>query len=390
MHKRNTNKATGCIQTKEGRANYYVVLNSYDKNSKRIRKWIYTDIPIKGDSKRKIKAKLAEILAEQGNEYVDFSKDTNFVIFMQNWLETYKLSISITTYDAYKIIMNAHVVPFFEQKKLKVSDVTPAVIQQYVSFKLSELSPNTVRKHLANISSCLDTAVKQNIISVNPVKRIELPKKEKYNGAKIYNEKQIERLLEISKDDPLEIVILLTLFYGLRRSEILGLMWRAIDFDSKTIAIKHTVVRIGKDIHKLDRTKNDSSYTTFPIPDKIISELKKLYDHQQELKSSRPDYQDNGYVCTKPTGELYRPDFITQHFRRLIKNNDMPHIRFHDLRHSSASFLKYLGFDLKDIQIWLRHKDIQTTMNLYTHLDMSAKLNISNSLDARFQLLNAK
>ena len=61
----------------------------------------------------------------------------------------------------------------------------------------------------------------------------------------------------------------------------------------------------------------------------------------------------------------------------------MPRIRFHDLRHSSASYLKYLGFDLKDIQVWLRHKDIQTTMNLYTHLDMEAEINIANKIDER-------
>jgi len=67
----------------------------------------------------------------------------------------------------------------------------------------------------------------------------------------------------------------------------------------------------------------------------------------------------------------------------------MPHIRFHDLRHSSASYLKSLGFDLKDIQTWLRHKDIQTTMNLYTHLDMDAKSNIADSLDAKFKMLES-
>jgi len=62
----------------------------------------------------------------------------------------------------------------------------------------------------------------------------------------------------------------------------------------------------------------------------------------------------------------------------------MPHIRFHDLRHSSACYLKYLGFDLKDIQIWLRHKDIQTTMNIYMNIDMEAKTEIANKLNDKF------
>jgi integrase len=74
----------------------------------------------------------------------------------------------------------------------------------------------------------------------------------------------------------------------------------------------------------------------------------------------------------------------------LLKKSGMPHIRFHDLRHSSANYLKFLGFDLKDIQTWLRHKDIQTTMNIYVDLDMAAKSNIANNLDAKFRLLEAK
>jgi len=88
--------------------------------------------------------------------------------------------------------LNLHIMPYFEKKKLRVIDMTPACIQQYVSYKLKQFSPNTIRKHLANISKCLDSAVKQNIIAYNPVKRIEIPKKIKFTGAKHCNERQIE------------------------------------------------------------------------------------------------------------------------------------------------------------------------------------------------------
>ena len=83
---------------------------------------------------------------------------------MIDWLELLRPSISPTTYDAYRMAINAHVLPYFEGKKLKVTEITPAIIQQYINFKLKELSPNTVRKHLANISKCLDGAVKQNML----------------------------------------------------------------------------------------------------------------------------------------------------------------------------------------------------------------------------------
>ena len=171
----------------------------------------------------------------------------------------------------------------------------------------------------------------------------------------------------------------------------MGLKWNAVDFETKTLTIKHTVSRIGKNIHQHDRTKNDSSNATFPIPEKILGELEELKKYQQEMKILQPnDYHDSDYIFTKPNGELLSPDYISQHFKLLLEKNNMPPIRFHDLRHSSASYLKALGFDLKDIQTWLRHKDIQTTMNLYTHLDMEAKTNIADSLDARLQMLEAK
>ena len=210
--------------------------------------------------------------------------------------------------------------------------------------------------------------------------RIEKPKIIKYKGAKFYNEKQIEQLLEHSKGDPLEIVILL------RRSEVLGLKWSAVDFANKTIAIEHTIAKTGNIVHRQNRTKNDASNATFPMSDRILSALRQWQMRQQELKELQPnDFPEIEYVCTYADGRPLSPDYVTQHFVRLLNNVGLPRIRFHDLRHSSASYLKFLGFDLKDIQVWLRHKDIQTTLNLYTHLDMEAKKNIANSIDARLR-----
>ena len=210
----------GSLHTKSGGKNYYAVISGYDGNGKRQQKWINTDVSVKGNNKRKAEARLAEILAEYGEGGITVAKDVYFADFMVQWLETLKIHIAPTTYDGYKYILNSHILPFFNQRRLKVKDVTPAVIQKYVNTKLGEgLKPNSVQRHLANLSKCLDSAVKQNIIAFNPVKRIEKPKKEKFTGAKRYNDQQIEQLLECFKDDPLEIVILLTLFYGLRRSD---------------------------------------------------------------------------------------------------------------------------------------------------------------------------
>jgi len=218
---------TAICQEKKDRPNYYVVLDYINETTgKRERKWISTDIPIKGNNKRRAEERRKEVLAEfedLQNQNVDLSNDVLFVDFLRNWLEDHKYSIANITYDGYNFVLERHLFPFFAPKKLKVKDLTPAHIQQYKVFKLGSVSPNTVIKQLRVISKCLDNAVRQNIIAFNPVKRIDMPKKITYTGAKHYNEKQIEQLLEYSKGDPLEIVVLLTVFYGLRRSEVLGL-----------------------------------------------------------------------------------------------------------------------------------------------------------------------
>ena len=377
------------LQIKPNGKNYYAVISAPDEFGKRKQKWVNTHVPVKGSNKRKAENKLSEILAEYNEGGTSVFKDADFAEFMVQWLEIAKSNLSPVTYDGYKAAMNAHILPHFAAKSFRVKDITPTVIQGYIHDRLEYgLSANTVRRQLANISKCLDSAVKQNIIAFNPVNRVEKPKVQKFTGAKAYNQSQIDKLFEISKGDPLEIVILLTLFYGFRRSEVLGLKWDAIDLEERTLTVKHTVIRMGKNIHKLDRTKNDSSYATFPIPGNVLEKLLELKKKQEEQRALQPnDYCDEGYVCAKHDGRVFRPCYISQHFALLLKKNGMPHIRFHDLRHSSASYLKHLGFDLKDIQTWLRHKDIQTTMNIYTHLDMEAKNNIADVLSEKFQML---
>jgi len=378
----------GCVAVKKGRPYYFIVLDYVDGQGERKRPWIKTDILVKGNNKRRANARRDEVVAEYNSQKVDLSKDTLFVDFMTQWLEMSKLNLTIaaSTYDGYKGVMNKHILPFFEPLKLRVRDVTPGHIQQYIKHTLSpKVSGNTVRNHLANLSKCLESAVKQNIIAFNPVKRIDRPKKKKFTGAKYYNERQIEQLLDISKGDPLEIVILLTVFYGLRRSEVLGIKWNAIDFENDTMAINHTVVQLSKE-YREDSTKNDASNSIVPLTNNIVQRLKWWRTQQEQHKLLQPnDYIDEGYVCTQIDGSLIKPHYVSDHFKLLLAKNNMPPIRFHDLRHSSAGYLKHLGFDLKDIQVWLRHGDISTTMNIYVHLNMDAKRAIAENLSQRFQ-----
>jgi integrase len=331
--------ATLCI--KKERPNYFVLIRYKDETTgKERQRWVSTDIPVKGNNKRKADEKLKEVLSDFGTQQLDLSKDVLFDVFLENWLESSRHSIEQTTYDAYKLNIDRRIIPFFRPKKIRLRDLTPAHIQQFVNHCLKTVSANTVRKYLANISKCLDNAVKQSFIAFNPVKRIDLPKKVKYTGAKFFNEKQIEALIEGSKSDPLETVILLTVFYGLRRSEAIGIKWDSVDFVNDTIAIRHTVVCVNKVTYKKDSTKNDSSNDTLAMPGIIKDRLLRQREEQDKYRLLLPnDYVDEGYVCTQPDGNVIKPNYVSQHFKLLLKRIGLPDIRFHDLRHSAASYL---------------------------------------------------
>jgi integrase len=200
-------------------------------------------------------------------------------------------------------------------------------------------------------------------------------------------------LFGIVKGSRLELAVILGAFYGLRRSEVVGLKWDAIDFNRKTIAIKHTVTEVtidGKTIIVVkDRTKTKSSYRFLPLVKPFEELLLKLKAEQAENrkvcgKMYCKDYLE--YIYVNELGERIRPNFITQNFSITLNNNKLKKIRFHDLRHSCASLLYANGVSLKEIQEWLGHSDISTTSNIYTHLDFNSKISSANAIISFFPI----
>ena len=152
---------TATLQVKKDRPNYYILIRYKDElTGKERQKWITTDISVKGNNKRKAETRLKEVLIEFLREQTDFSKNGLFIDFMREWLENLKPSVEETTHERYVLIFKKYIIPFFEPKRLKVKEITPVHIQQYINFALQKVSANTVHKHLANISRCLNSAVR--------------------------------------------------------------------------------------------------------------------------------------------------------------------------------------------------------------------------------------
>lgn len=166
---------------------------------------------------------------------------------------------------------------------------------------------------------------------------------------------------------------MLTVYYGLRRSEAVGLKWSAIDFEKQTVSIQNTVVQFNTVLEK-ETTKTKSSRRTYPMSPEIVNILLKIKSRQDEMKKTLgAGYHDNGYVFIWDDGTFFRPDYITSKFQKVLKENGLPRIRFHDLRHTTASIMVENGADLKRVSEWFGHSNVGTTANIYAHLTFETK-----------------
>ena len=305
-----------------------------------------------------------------------------------------KPSVEPTTYAAYDLTIRKRLIPYFDKHfpKLLLRDVTAKHIQDYYTYELEELgvSANTVIHRHANIRKALQYAFKTDLIDSNPADKVQRPKKVKFETIP-YNGEELEELFAAVKGTDLELGVILAAFYGLRRSEVVGLKWDAIDFDRKVITIRHTVTQTivdGKYVELAkDRTKTKSSHRSLPLVppfEALLKELRKKQEEYMDLcgNSYCEDYLD--YVYVNAIGQRIKPGYLTQAFPEFLEKHGLRRIRFHDLRHSCATLLYANGVALKDIQEWLGHSDIGTTSNIYTHLDYNSKVASANKIPGYF------
>ena len=183
-------------------------------------------------------------------------------------------------------------------------------------------------------------------------------------------------------------MIYVTLYYGLRKSEVLGLRWSAIDFEKNTMTLNHTVVKIKRGSLAKDTMKTSSSYRTYELIEDVRNVLLELRERQSVNKMLLgSEYEDNDYIFKCENGKLFRPDTVTRTVERHLREKGMEQITYHSLRHSTASILYDMGWDIMDIKHWLRHSSIDVTADIYTHISQKRKASLSKKLAGTFDLL---
>lgn len=373
----------GHLQEKKGY--FYIVLNYKDHEGKRKTKWLPTGLTAKGNKKR------AEVLLNKARkEFVIESPvptdDMSFHAYLEQWVEIAKSTIQINTYATYVSLLKASILPYFKEKNIALQDLKPKDLQDFYTVQLRRVKASTVIHYHAIIHKALKYAVKVDLIPVNPATKVERPRQDRFVGS-FYDSQEVNRLFEVAKGTKMELPIIFGAFYGLRRGEILGLKWEAIDFNNNTIVINHTVVTFNLDgkhvIHAADSTKTKSSMRTLPLVPAVKEKLLKAKEQQEYYRkicgnSYNKEYLS--YICVNEIGVRLRPGYITSTFPKLLEEHGFRRIRFHDLRHSCASLLLANNVPMKQIQDWLGHSDFSTTANIYAHLDYSSKLSSAQAM----------
>ena len=373
----------------EDKGKYYAVINLPNTDGKRKTKWHTLNLEAKKGNKKEAQHRLNQILDKYnaGDLYLAETMthaeqernrlaNMDLIDYLEEWLEGHQYNIERQTYHQYKRYINGHMRTFFTPLHLTVKTVTGDEINDFYTFlRNADLKGSTCQRYHSVLHKAFVDAVKRRIVPANPVDQANRPKKEQFISG-FYNAEEVKHLLELTRDDEIYIPILLAAYYGLRRSEVVGVKWSAIDFTENTLTIRHTVHSTEEGLVTKDRLKTKSSYRTLTLEPFVREELLK---HREEIERMKKvmrsayskEYTD--YVCVDALGRLYDPDFISNHFGQLLEKLKLKKIRFHDLRHSCASVLLAQGVPMKQIQEWLGHSDMSTTANIYSHLDAVSK-----------------
>lgn len=297
--------------------------------------------------------------------------------YLKKWLEEYaQRNVSARTFRDYNGVVRNHLIPYLGQ--LKLSELQSRHIIKYQNDKLDNgrlngeggLSKRTVENHHRILSQALKHAVHTyNILDSNPCNGVTAPQPDKPD-INTLTEKEVNKLLDLIEDDYIFYTIIYVAVYtGLRRSELLALRWKDIDLDEQVLQVRRAVNEVSGQGLVYKETKNTSSQRSVNFDDDVTKVLR--YYVKKQFKF----YGKENLVFVNNEGEAIRPDYVTKKFKREIRKMNLEDVRFHDLRHTHATWLLKLGINPKIVQERLGHYDISTTLDVYSHVTPSMQKN---------------
>lgn len=339
-----------------------------------------------GKTRKEVQEKLKIALREQQQGTLVTAPHQKLEDFLQQWLEdTQRDSIKPRSYERYEEIVRLHIVPGLGRVQLQ--KLTPQQVQSFYAKKIKEgYKAITVASFHKVLHKALDTAVRWNLVSKNVCDVVSVPRVEEFEIHPLTVE-QIRKLLEVAKGHSSEALIKLAIATGLRRGELMALKWSDIDLNAGVLQVQRNLVRVPSKLpgkgYVESETKTKKSRRSVMIASFALEALREHRSRQlHALAAAGPLWQYNNYVFSTSVGTHIHPTRdMSDVLDKLLEKACLPHIRFHDLRHSAATLLMSQGVHPKVVQEFLGHSTITMTMDTYSHVlpsmqqDAISKLN---------------
>lgn len=337
------------------------------KDGKRRKKFFYGN-PDESDKKQKsdINSRMNALIYEIENNLYASESNASLEEYLKEWFKIYTVDLQETTRQLYKIYMDKHIIPHLGD--LKIKKIMPMQLQEFYNLKAQTLSGKSVAKLHNFLNRVLKDAYKNRLIKYNPCDGVDKPKPKKFIPT-IYTQEEFNKLMLLVEGTFDEVCILLAGVCGLRRGEIFGLRLRDIDFKECKISIVETMVRMNGDWLIKD-PKSETSRRRLKVPSFVTKVIN--------------DYLIGVKVVPERICGQYKPSSYSQHFKKLLEDNGLPHIRLHDLRHFNATMM--MKYDIPDTVASgrLGHSQVQMT-RYYQHSSSDMDNEASNVLENIFK-----
>ena len=351
-------------------------------SGQRKRKTIY------GSSRQDVKQKITLFNVEVATKgYVDTS-DMTIEKFLSEWVENLE-SVRFNTRNSYEDNIRLHINPHIG--KIRLQKLRSLDIQRLLStIKEKGLSPRTCQYVFAILRKALNQAVKWNMINFNPSDGVDRPRVPKYEIEPL-TAKEAKKFLDTAKErkDPFYSLFLLALSTGMRSGELLGLEWEDVDLENGRISVRHTLNAKTK---TLAEPKTARARRVIELTDLATQALKEHKKEQAEIRA-QADSWDSTFNLVFPTGvgTPFDHSHLTQrHFHPILKQAELPKIRFHDLRHTAATLLLQAGEHPKVVQEMLGHSTISMTLATYSHVLPSMQKDAAKKMNELLQESSSK
>jgi integrase len=322
-----------------------------------------------GKTRREVGERLTKAKADRDQGLIFDEENMTVAEYLDKWLKSsVRGSVRRSTFDCYEVICRRHIVPALGGMKL--SRLTPVHVQEFYRDKLDGgLASASVHKCHTVLHKALDQAVKWHLTPRNVCDGVKAPRAVPKEEMRTLSPEETRHFLEAVRGDRLEALYVLAVTTGMRQGELLGLKWQDVELEAKTLQVRRTLTRHGGKI-ALGEPKTKRSRRSIRLTAQAMEVLKSHLNRQlREIEILGDRYQDQGLVFTTDTGAPINPSNLRQRsFAPLLKRAGLPHMRFHDLRHTCATLLLSRGVHPKFVQELLGHATIAITLDTYSHV----------------------